>query len=265
MYISKDAIVNGYNEYIALESPNGRLALMDVGLLVLDAGEKFCFEESHKEIAILLLDGKSKYKWNSNCIEAKRGNPFDDNSWCLHAPSGVKCEIEAIEHSEFYIQKSVNATIFEAHLYTPEETLTQRAGDSGELGGTMRRNIRTIFDYSNAPYSTMVLGEVVNFPGKWSSYPPHYHPQPEVYFYRYDKPQGFGAGFANGNIYETHHNGLLLITDQFHSQTAAPGYALCYVWGIRHLDNDPWIKTRIDVEEHTWMLESNPVIWTEKE
>ena len=49
----------------------------------------------------------------------------------------------------------------------------------------------------------MVLGEVVNLPGKWSSYPPHHHPQPECYFYRFDKPMGFGAGWGNGEIYET--------------------------------------------------------------
>ena len=54
----------------------------------------------------------------------------------------------------------------------------------------------------------MVLGEVLNHPGKWSSYPPHHHPQPEVYFYRFDYPDGFGAGFANGEIYKTRHNGM---------------------------------------------------------
>ena len=72
----------------------------------------------------------------------------------------------------------------------------------------------------------MVLGEVVNLPGKWSSYPPHHHPQPECYFYRFDKPMGFGAGWGNGEIYETHHNGLAIITDKMHSQVTAPGYSL---------------------------------------
>ena len=99
----------------------------------------------------------------------------------------------------------------------------------------------------------MVLGEVFNQPGRWSSYPPHHHPQPEVYFYRFDYPDGFGAGFANGEIYKTGHNGLSIINHGFHSQVAAPGYALCYAWGIRHLDGDPWIKTRIDDPEHSWL------------
>ena len=39
MYIRKDVIQKGYNEYISLDSPAGRLSLMDVGLLVLDSGE----------------------------------------------------------------------------------------------------------------------------------------------------------------------------------------------------------------------------------
>lgn len=108
--------------------------------------------------------------------------------------------------------------------------------------GCMRREIKTFFDYDNAPYSNMVLGEVLNFPGKWSSYPPHHHPQPEVYFHRFDKLQGFGVSFAGGEIFKSGHNGLTVITSGFHSQGAAPGYAMCYVWGIRHLDGDPWKK-----------------------
>ena len=103
----------------------------------------------------------------------------------------------------------------------------------------------------------MVLGEVLNLPGKWSSYPPHHHPQPEVYFYRFDYPDGFGAGFANGEIFKTQHNGCAVINHGFHSQTAAPGYAMCYAWGIRHLDGDPWLKTRIDDKEHEWLWKAD--------
>ena len=105
--------------------------------------------------------------------------------------------------------------------------------------------------------ANMVLGEVLNLPGKWSSYPPHHHPQPEVYFYRFDYPDGFGAGFANGEIFKTGHNGCAVINHGFHSQTAAPGYAMCYAWGIRHLDGDPWDKTRIDDPEHAWLWKAD--------
>ena len=142
-------------------------------------------------------------------------------------------------------------------MYSPDKVQVEHKGFAGELMGCMSREIKTFFDLDNAPFSNMVLGEVLNLPGKWSSYPPHHHPQPEVYFYRFDYPDGFGAGFANGEIFKTGHNGCAVINHGFHSQTAAPGYAMCYAWGIRHLDGDPWDKTRIDDPEHAWLWKAD--------
>ena len=142
-------------------------------------------------------------------------------------------------------------------LYRMYSRWVEHKGFNGELMGCMSREIKTFFDLDNAPFSKMVLGEVLNLPGKWSSYPPHHHPQPEVYFYRFDYPDGFGAGFANGEIFKTQHNGCAVINHGFHSQTAAPGYAMCYAWGIRHLDGDPWDKTRIDDPEHAWLWKAD--------
>ena len=261
MYITQNKLNKGYNEYISLDSPNGRLALMDVGLLIMETGDSYTIQEPQKEYAALLLTGEVNFTWGEYSISANRQSIFNEDPWCFHAPCSVDCTITADKHSEIFIQKTHNLRNFNAKLYSPQNTHTQQAGANGELRGTMRRNIRTIFDYSNAPYSNMVLGEVITFPGCWSSYPPHHHPQPEVYFYRFDKSHGFGAGFTNGEVFEVRHNGLLLITDKFHSQSAAPGYAMYYAWGIRHLDGNPWDKTRIDDVEHTWMLEKEPDIW----
>ena len=249
MYMDK-AIQNGYNSYLA---ENDAEVGMDVGVLALDAGESYSFSEPDKEIAALLLQGDCEFGWIGNAEKASRPNSFAHDPWCLHVPKGVAIEIKAISHCELYIQMARNDNAFEAKLYRPEDTLIQHAGANGELMGCMRREIKTLFDYENAPYSNMVLGEVLNFPGKWSSYPPHHHPQPEVYLHRFDYPDGFGASFADGEIYKSKHNGLTIIRDGFHSQTAAPGYAMMYVWGIRHLPGNPWEKTRIDDPEHAWL------------
>ena len=166
---------------------------------------------------------------------------------------GTKITLTAHSHSELYMQDTLNEKDYEPVMYTPETVQTQHAGSKGELMGAMEREIKTFFDYDNAPFSNMVLGEVLNRPGKWSSYPPHHHPQPEVYFYRFDYPHGFGAGFANGDVYKTEQNGCAVINHGFHSQVVAPGYAMCYAWGIRHLEGDPWLKTRIDDKEHEWL------------
>ena len=255
MYFTKE-LQKGYNAYIDA-SQDDLGTQMDVGLLVLEPGDVWTCREAEKETALLLFSGHATYAWNGTTVDAVRPDCFRYEAYCLLAPRGTEITLTAREHSEIYVQKTVNSTDYEAVMYTPETVHVQHAGANGELLGCMRREIKTFFDHDNAPFSNMVLGEVLNFPGKWSSYPPHHHPQPEVYFFRFDHPQGFGAGFANGEIYQTGHNGLAVINHGFHSQTAAPGYAMCYAWGIRHLDGDPWLKTRIDDEEHKWLWEAD--------
>ena len=244
--------VRGYNAYLTMGSTDANTGL-DVGLLILEPGDAFAIDEPEKEVALDLLEGKIEFKWNDESLVAERPDTFHYDAYCLHVCKGTYIELRAITHAEIYVQKTDNDRVFDAKMYTKDNMLLQHAGNHGELMGCMRREIKTFFDYESAPWSNMVLGEVLNAPGKWSSYPPHHHPQPEVYFYRFDYPQGFGAGFANGQVYHTRHNGCLVINHSFHSQVTAPGYAMCYMWGIRHLPDNPWEKTRIDDPEHEWL------------
>ena len=256
-YLNKNAeLKNGYNAYIDA-SRDDMGTQMDVGLLLMEAGDVYTIEEAEKETAVLLFEGKVTFQWSGRTVEGERPDCFRHEAYCLLAPRRTRIVLTAQAHSELYIQQTPNDRDYTAVMYTPETVQIQHAGAKGELMGAMRREIKTFFDYDNAPFSNMVLGEVLNFPGKWSSYPPHHHPQPEVYFYRFDYPHGFGAGFANGEIFQTGHNGLAVINHGFHSQAAAPGYAMCYAWGIRHPEGDPWLKTRIDDEEHAWLWKSD--------
>ena len=255
MYITKD-VKRGYNSYID-SSKDDLGTMMDVALLVMEEGDSYEIFEKEKETAVLLFEGIMELSWGEKTVNAERPNCFEYEAYCLLAPRNTKIFLQAKAHTEVYIQQTVNEKDYDAVLYTPDTVQVQHAGANGELMGCMRREIKTFFDYDNAPFSNMVLGEVLNFPGKWSSYPPHHHPQPEVYFYRFDYPDGFGAGFANGEIFKTGHNGMAVINSGFHSQAAAPGYAMCYSWGIRHLDGDPWLKTRIDDPEHAWLWKAD--------
>lgn len=256
-YFNKnDQLKRGYNPYIDAAKDDMGTG-MDIGLLVLEPGDVYTIHEAEKETAVLLFAGEVTYQWDGKAVEASRPDCFHHEAYCLLAGKGTRIVLTARGHSELYIQQTVNEKPYEAVMYTPDTVQTEHKGFSGELMGCMSREIKTFFDLDNAPFSNMVLGEVLNLPGKWSSYPPHHHPQPEVYFYRFDYPHGFGAGFANGEIYKTGHNGCAVITSGFHSQTAAPGYAMCYAWGIRHLPGDPWDKTRIDDKEHAWLWEAD--------
>ena len=222
-------IKRGYNPYLVLGGEDAGTS-MDVGLLVMEPGDVFPISEKEKEVCALLLEGDVEFCWQGTVKKAGRPDCFRFDPWALHLSRGVRGEIRALTHAEIYIQMTGNERDFESRLYAPEDVIVEHAGAGGELMGCMRREIKTVFDYDNAPWSNMVVGEVLNFPG---------------------------ASFANGSVQISRHNGLTVINHGFHSQVAAPGYAMCYVWGIRHLPGDPWRKTRIDDEEHAWLWAPN--------
>ncbi|WP_017354170.1 5-deoxy-glucuronate isomerase [Clostridium sp. ZBS4] len=253
-----------YGENVLCEiSGKNKDMLMDIVVEKLRKDEIKEYHNADKEIAVLLLTGKVKIAWNKDSEIIERKSVFDEDPWCLHVPKNIKVTVKCLEESELIIQSTDNQNNFEAKLYSPDKCRSDIFGE-GTWNGTARRIVRTVFDYNNAPYSNMVIGEVITFPGKWSSYPPHYHPQPEVYFYKFNKEQGFGFCLNGDNAYKISNNSFSTITGgDVHPQTSAPGYAMYYCWMIRHLENNPWTD-RIDVEEHKWLWDKDVKIWPDK-
>ncbi|WP_238901004.1 5-deoxy-glucuronate isomerase [Clostridium sp. YIM B02500] len=257
-----DGLENGENILCQINGKNKEM-LMDVTVEKLEKNQRREYLKSDKEIAILLLTGQVKINWLENSKSIERKSVFDEDPWCLHVPKKVGITVEASEDSEILIQSTENLGFFEPKLYSPSECKSEIFGE-GTWNGTARRVVRTIFDYKNAPYSNMAIGEVITYPGKWSSYPPHYHPQPEVYFYKFNKPQGFGLCLNGDKAYKILDNSFAtIIGGDVHPQTSAPGYAMYYCWMIRHLENNPWTD-RIDVDEHKWLWNKNAKIWPEE-
>ena len=176
MYFTRQ-INRGYNCYIDREKDDMG-TMMDVGLLVMEEGDIYSIEEKDKESAVMLFSGDVVFEYAGHTVSASRPDCFRYEAYCLLSPRGVRISLTARSHAEIYIQQTDNERDYEPVMYTPETVQVQHAGANGELMGCMRREIKTFFDYDNAPFSNMVLGEVLNFPGKWSSYPPHHHPQP---------------------------------------------------------------------------------------
>ena len=253
MLLYTNGFTEGYNEVINVDG-NGKVMMMDVAILKLSAGNSYEHFEDKKEAAFLPLSGKMNFAFNGVTRTAERNSVYTEVPYCLHVSKNTRVVVTAETDCEVYIQRSYCDNEWEPVWYNPEDVRCGITG-KGVLDDTMHRNVRTIFDYDNAPYSNMVLGEVISLPGRWSGYPPHNHPQPEAYYYRFDHPQGFGAGFVGENVYKLKNDSILLITpNETHPQVTAPGYAMLTIWGIRHLDGNPWINTRTEKPEHQWML-----------
>ena len=166
-------------------------------------------------------------------------------------------------HSEFYVQKTYNERTYPARLYTPDDVDTWRRGGNGELDNCMKRDVRTCYDYETAPWSNLVLGEVVNPAGQMVELPPacacrsRKCTSTALRNHRGSEPAGI-----DGEIHETHHNGCAIITQgdapAGHGAWLRPA-ATCR--GIRHLPGNPWEKTRIDDPAHEWLLDPNATYW----
>ena len=229
--------------------------LMDIYARRLKAGEKFGISMPDMETAVLLLDGKIELEWNGNKYIAERHDLFKKNGVCLHAGCSTEIIITAIEESEILIQQTENKKDFPAVLYKPPDIKTEIFGD-GMWNNTAKRRVVTYFDYDNAPYSNMVMGEVFANHGSWAGYIPHNHNQPEVYYFRFSKPQGFGASFIGDEVFKTTDRSAAFIEGgKMHTQVTAPGYYLYFCWMIRHLENDPWVSRVMD-PAHAWLLEN---------
>ena len=254
---------SGYHPITELHGKHQEL-MLDFGILTLRAGETWSCD-LELERAFLLIKGSVEFRWNREQRNAVRRSCFDESPSVLHVSAGMKVSIEAKEDAELCIERAENEKRFTARFYEPKDVRSDVFG-AGVLGETSIRTVRTVFDGESDPESNMVLGEVINHPGKWSSYPPHDHPHPEIYHYRFFPSQGFGVSLLDEDAYVVKDGDTCLIQpDRTHSQVAAAGYAMYYIWMIPHLKGDRWLPTtRYFRKEHMWMLEKGVKIWPER-
>lgn len=244
--------------------------LMDFGVLKLLAGDEWVGESKTCEQCWLIARGSARITWEvpgaaSQSAELSRPDLFDYSPYCLSVPKESTVSIRAgAEGAEFYYTATENEKRFGARLFTPEECRSEFRGE-GTMRETSTRVVRTCFDDTNRSESNLVIGEVIGVPGKWSSYPPHHHPQPEIYHYRFLPEQGFGLTAIGDTPYLIRDRDTILIREgEVHPQVTAPGYAMWYLWVIRHLDGahyGPATNTPVFVDEHKWVMGDEKTIW----
>lgn len=224
---------------------------MNFSAIKLRASQQFNFNPQY-EFAALLMTGRVVFHYQQQSYQAQRSDYFAQNPIILHGPAGINAKVEALTDCEILLIETENAQHFEPLIFDHANLLELDHRGQGILNNTSYRLVRTAFDKRNRPQSNLVLGEIVTLPGRWSSYPPHAHPQPEIYHYRFSEPQGFAFGENGQEVLRIEHNDTYQIaTGQTHAHCCAPGYAMYTLWFIRHLDHDPY-TVPIFSEEHEW-------------
>lgn len=252
----RDGFNDGFTEITSTGDDTG----IALGVHKFKGGERYV-DTAKSETAWLLMDGRVSIEFGGEVYEFQRRSLFDDLPICLHVSAGTEVRLTINEDSEFTVYQTANAANFSPRLYREDDVESEDRG-KGQVGDTCWRVVRTIFGIDNRdPASELVLGEVITLPGRWSSYPPHHHAQPEIYHYRFNEPQGYGHGELGDSVLKVRQYDTVKILDlNDHAQCAAPGYAMYYSWVIRHLPDQPYTAPEF-TEEHTWVMKSDAMFW----
>ena len=267
---------------LALDSPwNG--AGIGLEIVLLPPGSMLHAKENNGfETVVLLLSGSGALYRDAgeptlSLTLTSRTSLLDKTPTVMSLSSGTDWAAEADAHAsgmELAIITTKNEEVFEPVVVLPQHVADEERGQ-GLGSGAMHRKVRAVLGDPLAPMivpeSNLVVGEVVNFPGRWSSYPPHGHPHPEVYYYRFPNG-GFGVSVQgdgaepSANVARVVRDGdVEQILDGFgHAQVAAPGYPMWYLWVVRHLPgnryegNPPFSY----FSAHEWVNDPDAEIWT---
>lgn len=248
----------GFTPITVLAADNPSAIAM--GVLRLRAGEKLRISVE-RETAWLLMDGQVVGSVDGRQFDISRSSLFDESCSCVHAAAGSAVNFEARRDTELTVYACANQRRFEARVFTPDQVPNEHRG-KGLLDDRALRYVRTIFDGRNSPpEAELVLGEVVTFPGGWSSYPPHHHAQPEIYHYRFSRPEGYGHAELGDDVVKVRAFDTIHIPAGLdHGQCAAPGYAMYYAWVIRHLAGNPYTVPEF-TQDHAWTLKADAEFW----
>ena len=227
---------------------------MDFFIIRAKAGEiLFDVSDQAYECAWLLLDGPVIFTVGHNTHTATRTSLFSQDPYCMHVPAGQPVSVKVLADCELALFRVENEKQFVPCFYDPINMFESEQRDRGRWDDTAYRVVRTIFDTRNSPDANLVLGEVVNFAGRWSSYPPHHHDQPEIYHYRFEMPQGYGHSELGPDVFKVKSFDTVRILDNNdHCQVAAPGYNMFYIWAIRHLPGNRYKVPEFTVD-HEWL------------
>jgi 5-deoxy-glucuronate isomerase len=223
-------------------APRGSAYLGDavqLDLPVLEAGERATVSAPDGvEATLVLLAGDADLAGT----RATRSDVFAERATAVYLPPGSEIEVVAHARTELALAASVGGELSPADIapavIEPADVVVHDRGEPG-----WQRAVHDVVA-AGVPAQRLLVGETFNAAGEWSSFPPHKHDgadgEPaleEVYYYRFDRRDGFGFQ----GLYETagderavflRHGAVVGIPSGYPPVCAAPGYRLYYLWAL---------------------------------
>ncbi len=228
----------------------------------LDAHEARTFRAPATDEAVLVLLA-GDVEW---CGErAVRADVFDARACAVYLPPGAAVDVAAHAPTELALASSHECGLTRGGAPTLVRAADVVVHERG-LPGWQREVHDVVAD--NVAAQRLIVGETFNAAGQWSSFPPHKHDgadgEPaleEVYYFRFDKPGGFGfqglyeAGGEERAVF-LRHGTIVGIPRGYHPVCAAPGYRCYYLWAIVGATADaPRQLAMYEDPAHRWLAQ----------
>ena len=217
------------------------LKQIDFDMLCLAAGQSHTVAAENKETALVVLSGTCTVSGEGFAFEGigKRDNVFSGKPATVYLPAGNGYTVEAVTDVEVALCKAESDREGTPLLISPEDVKEVTIGKDNWT------RTAYIMVGDDVPAHYLFIGEAIVPSGNWASYPPHRHDKDdlpnevdmeEIYFFRFDRPGGFGIQKIytdDRSIDETislEENDTLLIPEGYHPVVVAPGYSMYYLW-----------------------------------
>ncbi len=208
-----------------------------------------------EESVLVLLEGETGF--------GSRSSVFDQRATAVYLPPGTD-GVTITGNAELALATTIGCNLpvgdREPVFVYPNDVVVHERGKPG-----WQRDVHDVIADNVPSARRLIVGETFNHAGQWSSFPPHKHDgadgEPaleEVYYYRFDRPSGFGFQ----GLYETNgderavflrHGAVVGIPRGYHPVCAAPGYRLYYLWA---LVGAPRALAMYEDPAHRWLHQS---------
>ena len=249
------------------------LKYIHFGLLYLKGGGEWSAAADGKEAVFLLQGGGGRVRVEENSgaemvfLLLPRRSLFHEKPSLVYFPPDTKFTIAAGPEglSGAYIEAPARHRGVPFHV-TPDLLTQQTVGEANW------QRFVTLATIPECGARKLIIGETINPPGNWSSYPPHKHdtlvpevevPMEEVYHYRFSPPGGFaiqrvydppGGGERLEEVAVVEEGDSMVLPRGYHPVVAAPGYSLYYLWVLAGEENSYGAWS--DDPAHKWILQN---------
>jgi len=235
--------------YTCIVSPeNSELKYIEFGRLFLpEKNDEYKGKTGGREAVLTIFRGKCSVQMRTATHEVSynsigdRRDVFSGKPTMVYLPPNSEYRIIAESTVEIGVSMAPSNSNSPPVLVKPEDVMETNVG-----AWNWRRTVYTSIG-ENVKAQRLLVGETLNPPGNWSSYPPHKHdrkglaevPLEEVYFFKVKPPHGFGLQriYTSSEDEEPFDELFLIENDDavviprgYHPVVAAPGYQLYYLW-----------------------------------